>query len=836
MSTAPLPPPPDTPQVLLFGHTGAGKSALLGALLKAAEIQGSTLRGEVLDPSGRLASIRDAVYRNTELQRSDTELTSYVVSLRGFGAGGGTLSEPVSIVVNDCAGKAAESLIHHPDKLREPGTKAPVARAVIEADAIILLVDGASDDEQLQEAFEEFDTFLTIVAQAKANAREVGGFPILLVLTQCDRLARPGDTYASWEARVKQRAERAWTKFDAFLKDADPEEGVPSPFLPFGSIDLTVHTVAVRLPKLGNIPAQPDIPFAVAELFRDCFAIARTHRDRVTASDRRLKWTVRLALALVGFLFLGVLGITFFPPPHADPGLAERVMGYQLNEPEAAVRLAYPALTRNKQALTAFRDDPGFTALPDDLRTFVLGRLKEIDDYEAFRGKLVSAIATADTRTLDDLEKVEAALKTGDLALPGQYGWGETTAAQLRDKWLADAAAIRKAEGNSLERYRDFVRRGTVLTLRPSLGDNWRTQVEDLAAEAARPPAPLTDPLPGSPTLEQPRGQPVTNRVPFEFERVYQARKEWDATRDRLMHLRDLGDALGLTDADKKLAVLVLPEPGPGVDSAALPGARWAALFRNFTRESDDFREWDIQNFPDPVRSLLSDRLDRSFRTGGRHVQALIRAKMGPDPEARDTPAWWREFAGELGNSATPFPEWGRFLHLLARLRDSAATDPVGELATFLRKDKFDIDLQEFAVLLPLDLSLDKVVPAGPFTLTITPRNGAAVTRQFKQSGSGTREGSAMRYPFAAEKNEKPLTYQLGDELKAELPLKAGTQEFKLVWDSTGTRTYQFDKLACEPKLVKPGGATEAATGVRLIPTTGSNLPRLPVLFPEVKK
>ena len=78
------------------------------------------------------------------------------------------------------------------------------------------------------------------------NAREVGGFPIFLALTKCDGLARPDDTLDSWTRRVEQRAERAWAKFDKFLKDADPDDGIPSPFLPFGEMELNVFAVAVR--------------------------------------------------------------------------------------------------------------------------------------------------------------------------------------------------------------------------------------------------------------------------------------------------------------------------------------------------------------------------------------------------------------------------------------------------------------------------------------------------------------------------------------------------------------------------------------------------------------
>src|SRR5262249_55967163 len=68
MSIPTLPPTPDVPQVLLFGHSGSGKSALLGALLKAAETQGQVFRGELHESSGRMASIRDAVYKGDELE------------------------------------------------------------------------------------------------------------------------------------------------------------------------------------------------------------------------------------------------------------------------------------------------------------------------------------------------------------------------------------------------------------------------------------------------------------------------------------------------------------------------------------------------------------------------------------------------------------------------------------------------------------------------------------------------------------------------------------------------------------------------------------------------
>jgi hypothetical protein len=106
------------------------------------------------------------------------------------------------------------------------------------------------------------------------------------------------------------------------------------------------------------------------------------------------------------------------------------------------------------------------------------------------------------------------------------------------------------------------------------------------------------------------------------------------------------------------------------------------------------------------------------------------------------------------------------------------------------------------------------------------------VTKKFKpDQGTGDRK----RYTFTAEDKAK-LAYRPGDELRAELPVKVGTQDFALVWESGGPRTYQFDRLARAPRLVKVGGASEPAPGVKLIPGKTSTLPTLPALFPEGKK
>ncbi len=820
------------PQVLLFGHSGSGKSALLGALYQAGQIQTDVLRGEIVEPTGSLAEIRDAIYRQVELERSNTEVTQYTLQVRPWRDGELALAVAQTFVLSDCSGQAAEGLIQHPGALQGNRARGPIARAVVEADAIILMVDAASDEEELMQAFEEFDNFLTLVAQSKEDAREVGGFPVYLVLTKCDALARPAETWAQWEQRIQNRMNRAERKFKSFFREAEPEEGVTSPFLPFGGMDLSVYAVAIAHPSVVDRPAQPTTPYWVAELFRDCFQSAQTQHSRVAESNRRLKWTVFAVLAFVAALFLGVVTISLFPPHTATLDLAERVTGYQLHEPEAAVRLADANLPGNRKTLEGFRDDPGFISLQDELRTYVTGRIREIVEYEKYQNDLLASTAPGDTRSLDELAQVESRLQN-ELALPPQYAWGDTAAAQLRDKWLADITAIRSEEERYLDRYRNLTRRGTVFTLSPRFGGNWLSDVNSLLNEASSPPADLSIPLVQSPALNLARGQALTNRIPYEFERVYQARRDWDATRERLKHLRDLAGALGLTEgAEQPGPALVIPEPGPGVNSATLPGTRMFAL-HSLLPGPQAWQDWETTNFPDPGRSILNERLERSTQAGARHVHALLQRQMRANPEVKDTPEGWRSLAAGLIDPE--FADWGRLLQFLQQLREPGANNPVTELASFFRQKQFPLDTNSFELMIPLDLSLDRITVVGPLTITVTTPAGTTTTKQYKQSGSSSRVGSAMKHSLVAESTTK-LVYEPGDTLKAELPLRAGTQDLKLVWENGPTNTFQFDRLSQEPRLIRAGNASEPATGVRLTPSPGSSFPQLPMLFPQPQK
>ena len=97
--------------------------------------------------------------------------------------------------------------------------------------------------------------------------------------------------------------------------------------------------------------------------------------------------------------------------------------------------------------------------------------------------------------------------------------------------------------------------------------------------------------------------------------------------------------------------------------------------------------------------------------------------------------------------------------------------------------------------------------------------------------GKGDTRDNATVYRLAPEGSGK-IAYFAGDDLRAVLPVKAGSQSLALQWETGASKTFQFDRLAREPRLTKPTGGTEPATGVKLVPTPGSTIPKLPVLLP----
>lgn len=816
----PTPPESDrlTPRVVFFGPPHAGKSSLIRAFLRALGSGGQEVevaaRGDA--PGG--------------LRR---ELVPHLIRVPDPAASSDAL------VLCDCDGQAARDLLAHPDALVRGAARGALADAVRAADALVLVVDAAADPEAVDATFRAFHDFLAGLEDTRSFGREVGGLPVFLTLTKCDALARPGDGPTGWLARVEARKRELEARFEESFADAlaDPD---PASYFPFGSVDLFVTATAVRTPDRPAFDAyaDPDGSFGLADLADELLPAARAYRSRLLKARQRLKVTIAGVGTVVGLMLAGMVGLAAAGVGAGDP-LADRVRAYREAEGSPAVRLSDRNFTRNRGDLAVIRESPGFARLPGDLQRFVDDRLKEFDAYRDYRAKFQPPrLGPPDVRTREELAQLEAAL-AAELAPPPEYaaawtGPPATEAVRLRSKWQADVTLLGEAEGRVNDWYRGLIRRANQLILSDEPPDfGWRSRATAAVAAETDPPFRGADKVPGSPAVPVRRGAALTYAPAFEFDRIDQARRDWADARDRLLALRSLADALGLTTGPgTPPPVLALPEPGAGVDSLGLASARLRALADAFPDRPLKHPDWSLDNFPDPARRWLEPRLKAACDAGVRHVHRLIRDRLGSD-----RPDDWRKLADTV-LTEPPVKDWGRLLGLLRHWAEpSVPGDPVRELADFLRRDRFDLAPAALEVSVPDDLLGDRLIPSGKLVLRHTPADGPPAEVAFRQDGDGRRDRPVTTYRFVPDGPPATLTYRPGDGLTASLPLRSGPDDYRLTWAAPRSAAYQFDALARPPALEKAGPvpAPEPAPGVRVTATPDAGLPAAPVLLPPVR-
>lgn len=779
------------PRLLFFGPPHSGKSSLVGVALRQL---GSTA---AVEPShGRV-------------------LVPYAVAVRHPSVPGGPL------VVCDCDGQAAGELLAHPDALvrRSAGELADAVRTV---DALVLVVDAAATAEEVDATFRGFGAVLATLEETRIHDREAGGLPIFLTLAKCDAIFQPDDEPADWLARIERRTAEVRNRFDDFFADRVVEE------FGFGTLAVRTAETALAVPPGPMFApyADPDGSFGIAALLEDLVPAARLHRDRVDRTRRRLKATLggvgvlvtTMAAALLGMLALGGDG---------DP-LARRIREMKRADPPPSVRFADPNRARSRKELLALRQNPGFASLPAELRSFVDGRLAELDAYAAYRAKFdPPRLGPSEMRTAEELNALAASLD-GELAPPAAFA--DTPAAKLFDKWRTDVDLVREAEGRLFEFLGGRIRAAHQLALvEQAPGPAWRSQVEAVVREGDAPPFPSAGPIPGSPTVPGPRGEPLSYATPFAFDRIDLARREWADARGRLLHLRDLCDAVGLTTGPgTPPAVLDLPEGAP-LDAATLRLRDLAAFFP----AADPQRpEWSTANFPDPARRWLEPRLRIALENGLRTVRSHLSGKLAGD-RADD----WKKLAdAALRDPAVQ--DWGT---LLGRLRrwlgtPAASADPVRELAAFLAADSFPMKLSAVEVTIPDDLLDARAVPAGNLAIRIVPAVGEPREFALRPVGDGVRERPVTVYRFVAE---KPIETQFrpGEEVTATVPLRTGTAEYRLTWSGGRSAVYSWDALSRPPTLAKIGPLPTPVrvNGVNLTASPPEGWPSVPALLPEVR-
>jgi hypothetical protein len=190
----------------------------------------------------------------------------------------------------------------------------------------------------------------------------------------------------------------------------------------------------------------------------------------------------------------------------------------------------------------------------------------------------------------------------------------------------------------------------------------------------------------------------------------------------------------------------------------------------------------------------------------------------------------WLEDPRELAS-------WRVLARVLVHLSDSkrSEADPVKDLAAFLKRDVFDLDLRRLTIEIPD--RLDKQ-PTDELAVYLQP---AGDKHLFVKTDNKQRDAQrgVTRYLYRAVK-QASIVYHPGDVLWAELPLRdvdKRDQDWRFTWVRGRSELYQFERLARPPRLhLKDKPATEGkiVEDVTVTITQGS-LPLVPDLMPVVK-
>jgi hypothetical protein len=802
--TAPSPFDADALRVVFFGPKDSGKTQLLKACLQLAEPEQETIS---LEP------VSLGAFRQYRVEYGEGE-------------------EREIFQVSDCDGRTADEFLTTVKEGSLRRNREQLAGAIRQADALVIAVDASLNSEQLKSLFKEF---LLALEDARCYGREVGGLPVLLTLTKCDFLLRATDQPTDWLNRVDEKTEQIQQAFQDLVGEVSTGEDWHD-YLPFGTLDVSVHATALRMAHPQQLPNYLDAngDFGVKKLWDDLTSTARSYRDRQDSGRKRLRWTLSATGGLVATL-LGILLLLVAAGYGARDLLSERIKALRQGEPSVTIRFSDRNLNRNQKELQDIRENPLFSRLPADLQDFVTTRLLEYEAYREYRTRfLPPRLGPAEVQSRAQVQQLQTDLETV-LQPPPEYAqaWAETDAARLRQKWQTDVVLVSEAESLLHEWFRALIRRGNQLMLTERAPDfSWRGQVTALLTEAGNPPHKPSDELAKSLNVPVLRGRKLKFESAYRFDRVQAAERDWHDTREKLIHLRDLCDATGLTSGPgTPAAVLDIPEPTvDGASSKELATARLAGLRLHFPGEAypdNSYPEWGIQHFPDAVRRALLVRISNIRDTGLRHVRRLILQQLGTESAEA-----WRAVANGLLQEES-LRSWGQLLRLLNLWLDpKAKEDPVQEAVRFLRQSKWPVNVKVLSVTIPDDLLEPRATPTGKL---LVKHGNKAKEYNFQVVGDPKRERPLSVYNFVAVGSAMQFDYLPGEELVAELKLRSGSDEYTLIWSASRSKLFQLDALQQPARLEKVGPipATRLVNDVRMVPIPSDGWPTVPQLLPE---
>jgi GTPase SAR1 family protein len=426
----------DALRIVLFGAPDAGKSSLLGALAQAGQTQEHLLRFKLIDSTHGLMELQRRLYEDRPRETLD-EVVPYPVTLEPLPAGDGKSRESAQAILVDCDGRAANELLASNDALGGGLSKRGIAQAILGADALVVVVDVSAEQDRLAHSFGQCVGFLRALQANRGRRTEIGGLPVFLVLSKCDLLARADDNTAMWMSRIEERKRILRQRFEEFLHQQGATEQTP-----FGKIDLRVLATGVKRPALQDAPARPKEPFGVAELFQQAIDSARCFRGRIQLATQRLGWVVGGLALLVSLMSIAAF---FFLAAQAqtEQGQLEKELRSYLSArgDTSADRLREP-LGKSIAELQAFRDNPLFARIPEELQKQTLDQLHEADAYDKLFTKFQAGVKAQHLRDAPRFAQNEGELNDFRAFLeqhpiPQEYRatWDDTDLARRQRRW-----------------------------------------------------------------------------------------------------------------------------------------------------------------------------------------------------------------------------------------------------------------------------------------------------------------------------------------------------------------------------------------------------------------
>jgi hypothetical protein len=787
-------------RLVLFGRPGSGKSSLVGALARAAQSQQTQLGGQFVS----LAEGFTRLQKHQEANRIPPTGEEIVAYPAAFQARGQEQAQLVEIL--DCDGRTANELLTRREM--DASHAGQLTRSLLAADAIILTVDSAAPTTQLDSDFAAFLRFLGHLEEGRGRRTDASGLPVFLVLTKCDRLASPSESFMDWLDRVEQRKREVEGHFRDFLAREAADGGVP-----FGQVTLHLWATAVSTPALARVLPSPE-PFGVAELFRQARGQANAYRARRAQAGRRLRWTVGSAAGLVTLLLGLAIGLAVQNYDRPRSELEVQLDALRSSEPgTVAARLrAGPFILKKRRAqLDAIQNHPQWSSLPIELRDYVLARIDEIDNYLDYYQKLNQLRRPEDVTSQAALTEARAQL--ANLEHPPE--WANTPAALHRATMLADLDRLEKAAAQLARWYRE--EGGEARALRTF--KDGRIPDTDWAAEV-RPILAQTDEGPFAGQEYIPDSRAIRPAQVAQFDTVTADRLYWQGQRQRLKGVRDLAAALDLLGPGDQLpAALVIPAPFDLKTAGH--------MVEELTKAYPDFqRDFGLSDFPQRIRQVIARHTRTQYQRLLAAGQDVVRQKLrGAGPGLEETPAAWQAVGDWLKNP-TEQADWHTLAAVLARLQ--GLPDPLQDLQDFLQKSSFTIQPAGLVLKVPEDFG-PRLPGNAALSLTCTRAGTEPQTMIYRRQ-----DDKPDGYTFVRE--EGKIDYLPGDDLTARLPL---LNNEVLSWIDARSPRYQFECLSRPPRLHHADQTAKDGLPqkrISLAVTEASQpLPRVPDLVPPMQ-